>query len=172
MEHKQRTIMNFECAHKLCKTDVQGTLVFKKMEMTSNTFATLLFTAFHGTVDDEGETVDDWIHEWQGMVSGKYGALLHDMSFALYDKQELIGCIVCSEFKGVPLILYVAVAPDYRGKRYAAALIEKVLEAGVNRAFPAVYLVVSNDNESAVKAYQRIGFTAAGHTWEDVLADR
>lgn len=59
-------------------------------------------------------------------------------------------------------ITNVAVRPEYRGRRIAAAIMEHMLEITVSAGIVHHTLEVRRSNESAIKLYRRLGFKEGG----------
>jgi ribosomal-protein-alanine N-acetyltransferase len=73
-------------------------------------------------------------------------------------------------------ILKIAVAPEWRCRGIATALIQKSLELADNKGCSAAYLEMRPANTAAVKLYRKIGFNVIGmrtnyypETGEDAL---
>ncbi len=133
------------------------------------TLSHLFYEAYHHTVDDEGETVEEWEQELAHVRDGKYGPLLSDLSFALYDAEQLMGSILCSTFRGVPLILYVVISPTYRGRHLSKLLIHETIRSARRNHLDSLYLVVTDRNFAATRIYDAIGFARVGTDWTEVL---
>ncbi|WEV74094.1 GNAT family N-acetyltransferase [Bifidobacterium sp. ESL0798] len=73
---------------------------------------------------------------------------------------ELASMILCTEFKGLPLVVYVAMLPEFRNRGYARFLLKKVLDAAQRLGYGEVSLVVTDGNDAAIKAYRDVGFKA------------
>jgi len=52
-------------------------------ETDKHDLAILLYAAFRGTIDDEGEPFADAVREIEKTMSGDYGRLQHDCSFVI-----------------------------------------------------------------------------------------
>ena len=56
----------------------------------------------------------------------------------------------------------IAVRPEYRGRGYAARLLERVLQIARDRTVETIYLEVRASNTRAVELYRRFGFSQVG----------
>ena len=94
------------------------------------------------------------------------GMATHPSGFVLFARngEEIIGMVVCfvnfSTFK-VKKYLYVhdvIVKKEYRGLGVGRQLLEKCISISVERNYCKVTLEVRDDNESAKRLYQSLGF--------------
>lgn len=133
--------------------------------------ATLFYKAYHGTTDDEGETVADWQAELAATLAGQYGPLIPAATLLARTPgaAEPLGAVVCTRFRQVPLVTFLAVAPAARRQGLGARLMRQACAALRQQSAAVVYLVVTDQNEAAVRLYQALGFTACGHDWATVL---
>jgi ribosomal-protein-alanine N-acetyltransferase len=80
---------------------------------------------------------------------------------AAWDRDGLIGYLVCSRYADVWHLMNVAVDPQRRRQGIATRLIEGMFEhAGEDARFT---LEVRTSNSGAIAMYERFGFRAAGH---------
>lgn len=135
--------------------------------------AHLLWEAFHGSVDDLGETPEEMRQEVTAVLAGKYGEFLGKHSFAFSKEQEAAfqGCVLVSFFRGIPLIIYVSVAPSERGKKLSTMLMGQVMQS-LATEYEEAYLVVTEVNLIAQRIYQELGFVAVGSDWDTVLNEK
>jgi ribosomal protein S18 acetylase RimI-like enzyme len=121
----------------------------------------LLYTAYHDTVDDEGETVDEAHDEAAKTIAGNYGDVLWECSFLLSRNNKTIGVTLVTNYyeDGIPLLAFSLTRPGYQRQGVAAHLISCSQAAllqhhNINR----LRLVVTASNTPAVNLYQKIGF--------------
>jgi hypothetical protein len=132
--------------------------------------AHLLWKSFHGSVDDLGETPEEMVQEVTDTLAGKYGEFLgqHSLAFSETPDAAYEGCVLVSLFRGIPLIIYVSVAPSARGKKRSTMIMKQVMRS-LAVDYEAVYLVVTEVNLIAQRIYQQLGFVAVGSDWDTVL---
>lgn len=118
----------------------------------------LLFEAYKGTVDDQGETLDEARQEAVDTLNGKYGPLIQETSFKVEDEAKIIAASVVVDYKG-PFLAYVAVLPEYQGKGLAKALILRVLAQLYKSKADCIRLVVTQANIPAINLYRKLGFS-------------
>ena len=131
--------------------------------------AELLYQAFHGSLDDRGETLEDWELEITNVVTGGYGPFMKEHSFIYQENGVFQGVVMTGLFRNVPLILYAAVAPDFRRQGKAGMLLNQVMRSFEATAYQEVFLVVKESNEPAKALYEQLGFKEKGSDWETVL---
>lgn len=132
--------------------------------------AWLLWETFHGTIDDLGETPEEMEQEVTAMLNGKYGKFLGEHSFISIDAEsgEFQGCGLVSFFREIPLIIYVSVRSQARGKRLSTVILKEVIQS-LSQEFDAAYLVVTEGNTIAENIYHQLGFVDVGRDWDTVL---
>jgi len=124
--------------------------------------AILLYAAFRGTIDDEGETFADALAEIDKVFSGHYGGLLLDCSFvsergAFLSSASLI-CL--SEPDGVPLVVFSMTHPDAQREGLARHLMRQSINALLDRGHTRLRLIVTERNTRAQRLYESLGFEA------------
>ena len=126
--------------------------------------AILLYAAFRGTVDDEGETFADALAEIDRTFAGGYGALLCDCSFVAEQGGFLLSaCLIgLSEPGPVPLVVFSMTRPDARRRGWARFLLQRAIDALVDRGHRRLRLIVTEGNEPAQLLYASLGFVPIG----------
>lgn len=135
-------------------------------------FAKHFLEAFNGTIDDEGERLADWLIEITDTCDGKYGPIMEEHSFYMKEKEKIVASTVVALFRGIPLIIYVAVDPKYRGQGLAKKLLKKKLNSFCNSKHQEVFLVVTSGNLPAEMIYKKLGFKSVGTNWDHVLKQK
>ena len=59
----------------------------------------------------------------------------------------------------------IHVHPDYRRKHYASAICRTILAGGYRKGAKHAYLQVVEDNESAIRLYESLGFSYLYKYW-------
>ena len=79
-----------------------------------DSLAVLLYAAFRGTIDDEGESFADALAEIERTFAGGYGKLLTNCSFVAEKGEFLVSaCLIgLSEPGPVPLVIFSMTRPD------------------------------------------------------------
>lgn len=148
--------------------DTQYTLQYLTNE--SDSLAQLLYRSFKDSLDDQGETLEEWQTEVTATMNNKYGEIITAFSFNLYHEELLIGTLITASFREVPLILYIAIHPDYQGQGLAKILLHYLIkQAQQVQSHQQLFLVVAANNVPAYKLYKKIGFTERGTNWDAIL---
>jgi ribosomal protein S18 acetylase RimI-like enzyme len=85
---------------------------------------------------------------------------------------ELAGLLLCSRVReDVGHVTQICVAPQYRGKGFATALMEECARNLVKRRFSLLTLTVTASNENAVSLYKTLGFRAT-HRFDAMVWDK
>ena len=124
--------------------------------------AELMDMAYQGTIDHEGETLDQCLEEMRGTLGGKYGAFLNFASFCAISDNAAISASIVTFYKGIPLLAYSMTSPDFQGKGIGRYLIERSIDALAKHGYPDFYLVVTSGNRPAENLYARVGFKYLG----------
>ncbi len=120
----------------------------------------LLYAAFRGTIDDEGERLADARAEIDRTFTGKYGRLLPDCSF-VYQEEELLlsACLIsCSEPDRIPLVVFSMTHPQAQRQGLARLLLRRSINALLDRGYKQLQLVVTDGNSPAQHLYASLGF--------------
>lgn len=124
--------------------------------------AELMDTSYTGTIDHEGETLDQCFQEMKGTIEGKYGPFISEASFVSFDGLTAASASLITLWKGSPLLAFSMTAPNYQGRGLARFLIQKSLHALKTVGYRELYLVVTEGNTPAEKLYRKVGFEFLG----------
>jgi ribosomal protein S18 acetylase RimI-like enzyme len=117
-----------------------------------------MYEAYRGTVDDEGETLEQSVEEARGALGGKYGELLTRCSFLIANGFTPVSATVVTLWEGRPLLAFVLTHPDHQGHGMGTFLVRRSIDALLDQGFDEVDLFVTRANEPAVRIYERLGF--------------
>ncbi len=119
----------------------------------------LLLAAYRGTVDDEGETLEDAVGEVEGVFDGAYGPFASDASFVAEGDEGLVGASLVAvwEWESRPLLLYLVVRPEAKRRGVGTALLLQTANALAAAGHPELDLFVTEANEPAVNLYRKLG---------------
>jgi len=122
--------------------------------------AILLYAAFRGTLDDEGETFSGALVEIDRTLAGKYGDLLIDCSFVAERGEFLVSaCLIgLAEPGTVPLVVFSMTRPDDQHQGWARFLLQRSIDALIDRGYDRLQLIVTDGNEPAQRLYESLGF--------------
>jgi GNAT superfamily N-acetyltransferase len=108
--------------------------------------AELMLSAYRGTIDDDGETLEDAIREVRSFFDG---APLLEASLVAEDRAGLRSACLVSRYDGSPLVAYVMTRPGSKGRGHAGRLL-RVLAA------------ITDGNTPSERLFRRLGFTRIG----------
>jgi ribosomal protein S18 acetylase RimI-like enzyme len=118
----------------------------------------LMVAAYRGTVDDEGETLEDAVGEVEGVIAGSYGPFASDASFVAEGDDGLVGASLVAISEPHPILLYLVVRPDAKRRGIGTFLIAASGNALLGSGHPTLDLFVTETNEPAVNLYRKLGF--------------
>ena len=121
----------------------------------------LMLAAYRGTVDDEGETLEDAVAEVEGVLDGSYGPFSADASFVVEgDGDLLVGASLVAiwDWESRPLLLYLVVRPEAKRRGVGTALLIATGNALSAAGHPELDLFVTEANAPAVGLYRKLGF--------------
>ena len=118
----------------------------------------VLFAAYRGTVDDEGEDESGAIGEVERTVEGEYGPFLPEASFVVADGGRIVGASLVTMFESRPFIAHAVVHPDAQRRAIGASLITASGNALLSAGHARLDLFVTEANEPAVALYRKLGF--------------
>jgi ribosomal-protein-alanine N-acetyltransferase len=79
-----------------------------------------------------------------------------------FEDDRLAGYMIISRYVDAWHVMNIAVAPQFRRRGIATALLQKLFELTEDGSRRGYTLEVRVSNEGAVKLYERLGFTARG----------
>jgi ribosomal protein S18 acetylase RimI-like enzyme len=123
--------------------------------------ADLMLAAFRGTVDDEGEDLDQARDEVRRTFEGAYGTMLWDASFVVQDeaaRPALLAASVITFWRDSPLLSCSMTHPRAARSGLATALISQSARALAGRGHTRLELFVTRGNVPAERLYDKLGF--------------
>jgi ribosomal-protein-alanine N-acetyltransferase len=79
-----------------------------------------------------------------------------------FEDDRLAGYLIVSRYVDAWHVMNIAVAPQFRRRGIATALLQKLFEQTEDRSRRGYTLEVRVSNDGAIKLYERLGFTARG----------
>jgi len=122
--------------------------------------AILLYAAYRGTVDFDGETFRDARAEIDRLFDGTYGRLLPGCSFLFEEGDFLASACLVTWWSPheAPLVAFAMTQPEARRRGYARHLLQTSMNALFDRGYRRLTLIVTDGNEPAQALYQSLGF--------------
>lgn len=128
----------------------------------SSLLAYLMDAAYQGTIDHEGETIEQCEQEMLQTINGRYGTFVPEASkMIVIDGVAAAACLV-TLWQGRPLIAFSMTSPLYQRRGLSRSLIEQAISALHALGEKVLYLVVTDGNTSAQELYRKIGFKELG----------
>lgn len=134
---------------------------FEARELTladSEELGRLMHAAYHGSIDDEGETPEQFIAEARATLEGKWGEYVQDASFLIVSEGRALSVTVVTMWKSEPLLAYSVTDPAYQGRGMGSYLIRRTMNALEARGLPHLDLGVTVGNAAAEHLYRKLGF--------------
>lgn len=136
---------------------VQNAIKFKEIRLRALQDAP---SAFSSTYAKESEVNDAaWVErasQWSGEHSVAYLAMDGDISCGI------AAAFVNHENKACAQLVSMWVAPSHRRLGVASSLVETIIEWARLQGVHTLRLLVTSDNEAAIKFYEHLGFTMIG----------
>ena len=128
----------------------------------ANDLAILLYAAFRGTIDDEGEPFSAAVREIDKTMAGDYGRLLSDCSFVIEKGDFISSACLISWYEPVegPFVVFTMTRPESKSQGMARFLLEKSINALISRGDTKLTLIVTDGNLPAQHLYTSLGFEA------------
>ena len=123
--------------------------------------ARLMFDAYKGTVDDEGEPLEGAVAEVRKTFEGGYGPMVWGASFAIPSAEDpgvLDSASVVTLWRDEPLLAFSMTRPEAKRRGLAAALIRASAQSLARLGHGRLVLVVTVGNSAAERLYEKLGF--------------
>jgi GNAT superfamily N-acetyltransferase len=123
--------------------------------------AILLYAAFRGTADDEGETFADAQREIEKTFSGEYGRLLLETSFVIEQEGVLASACLISWYEPAqsPFVVFTMTRPESKRQGMARFLLKRSINALIEQQYDRLTLIVTDGNKPARHLYDALGFS-------------
>ena len=120
--------------------------------------AQIFIDAYAGSVDDDGESLDDARTEIGALLQGAHGEPRRESWRGIFDDDgPPLAVILCTTWKGMPFIPYVITQPSYRERGFATSLIREFAAQVAEQGGTAIGLTVTRTNP-AMHLYEELGF--------------
>ncbi len=127
----------------------------------THALAELMIDSYHGTIDYDGETIEDALAEVQGYFAGRNAQPLLECSWlGDVDGALVTACLVGWWAKGqVPIIAYVMTGAAWKGRGLAGVALRASLSSLVQRGDSDVRALITAGNTPSEQLHFRAGFT-------------
>lgn len=145
-----------------CSYPIKYNYEFQNISISdAESLGELMDQAYQGTIDHDGETLEQCVSEITGTIQGKYGPFLDFASFLIKEQHQPVSAALVTLWKDQPLLAFSMTRSSRQGKGYARFLIERSINALAERGYLQLYLAVTNGNAPAEHLYRKIGFKVA-----------
>lgn len=142
------------------ETPVTGFVVRNVVASDAAKLGSLFYESYKGTVDDEGQTLEQAVAEAEETLAGRYGPMIWSASYVVLDGDQIVSTSIVTDFKNTPLVAFAATLPAYQGKGLAKHTMKKSIAALCAIGRHEVRLVVTETNLKALTLYEKLGFAA------------
>ena len=122
------------------------------------TLGQLMIEAYRGTIDYDGETVEQATEEVAGMLGSKYGDFMPSSSFLVEAEGQPIAACLISFWEEAPLVTVLMTHPNYRGQGLGTFLMRQSINVLYSQGYQDLYLFVTVGNDDAQHIYEKLGF--------------
>jgi len=124
--------------------------------------AILLYAAFRGAIDDEGEPFSNAVKEIEKTLAGDYGRLMTDCSFVIEQGEFIASACLISWYNpsASPFVVFTMTHPESKGQGMARFLLKRSINALMNQGYSQLELIVTEGNGPAQNLYVSLGFQA------------
>jgi RimJ/RimL family protein N-acetyltransferase len=121
--------------------------------------AELMLDSYRGTIDYDGETIDDAIREVDSYFSHQDSGWF-DYSWLAFIENDLVCASLVGFWKdrNSPIIAYVMTASQHKGKHLATIGVSRSLESLAEKNYTKVYAVITEGNVPSEWVFTRLGF--------------
>ena len=120
--------------------------------------AALMLTAYRGSIDYAGETLEEAMTAVQEMLDGRYGTLLDHCSFVIEQAGQPIGACIITLWKDTPLVCDLMVHPAHKNQGLGTFLLKQSANALFEQGYRDLVLYVTVGNDNAQHVYEKLGF--------------
>ncbi len=118
----------------------------------------LMLDAYRGTLDDEGETLDDARAIARDLFAGGSGAFLWAVSEVTERDARLVAATMVTLWQDLPFIAFMVTAPSHQRQGLARAGLVRAINRLAAGDETVVRLVVTQGNSRAEALYESLGF--------------
>jgi ribosomal protein S18 acetylase RimI-like enzyme len=145
-------------------TDVAGVRGFAHSD--AEHLAHLMLESYRGTVDDEGETLDDARSAVGDLIAGRFGDVDWAASLVVEREGALASATIITRDRVAPpplvageaFLAFSLTAPGWQRRGLARACLERSISILRSRGEARLHLVVTRTNTPAVTFYRSLGF--------------
>lgn len=123
--------------------------------------ADLMIDAYRGTIDYDGETLEDALAEVHAYLAGERGGQPWlTISCLAFEDDRLVGACLIGEWseRQLPIIAYILVRAESKRLGIGRQMLSNVLKVLKENGFPEVRAVITEGNEPSENLFHKLGF--------------
>jgi len=122
--------------------------------------AALMLDSYRGTIDYDGETLEDSLSEVESYFSGLTDQKWLECSWLMFSKDELVSACLIDfwQKRNAPLVAYVMTSATWKGQHLASSVVLRSLQSLADKKLDNVLAVITDGNLPSEKIFTRIGF--------------
>src|SRR5215471_12296460 len=124
----------------------------------TDALASLMLSAYRGTIDYDGETLDDALFQMRSVFQGKFGPFQDLASFGIEEEGRLLSAIIITVWQGRPLLAFAMTRPECKNRGMLTFLLKSSVNALLTFGQKELTLVVTDGNEPAQHVFEKVGF--------------
>lgn len=132
-------------------------------------FGALLYFAYHGTVDDDGETLDDGLAVGPRLLATTRENLVRQSSAGIWQAGDLVAAVLTITLEDDYWIDPIVVHPDYKRRGFGYHLMSWASADLHGRGIELLRLAVTDTNEPALALYGKLGYVRDG-PWRPIAS--
>lgn len=122
--------------------------------------AHLMLDSYHGTIDDQGETIIEARSEVAKLFANEYGVFDRDTSIVCEAADHLASATIITRIRNIPFVAFSMTAPSHKRQGLARAGLTRVMKSLAERREHKLRLMVTKGNTPAETLYTSLGFVA------------
>jgi ribosomal protein S18 acetylase RimI-like enzyme len=136
---------------------VPTTLIRTVMRDDLPALGKVMYQAYEGTVEDEGESELDALGEIEGTTDGKYGKFDRAASLVAQIDNAPVSSSLVTSWHGFPLLAFTVTLPEWQRRGIGGRLIFRSAELLASQGHRELRLMVTRANP-AINLYRKLGF--------------
>ena len=122
--------------------------------------AILLYAAYRGTIDDDGETFADATAEIDKTFANAYGPFLPNASFLIRGNEFIRSACLISWYEPTesPFVVFMMTRPEFKGQGMGRFLLQTAINHLLDAGHTTLSLIVTAGNTPAQRLYHALGF--------------
>ncbi len=127
-------------------------------EKDTDSLAKLMLAAYQGTIDYDGENLEDALFEIRGVFQGRVGSFQELCSFGIEEEGRFLSAIIVTLWQEKPLVAFSMTHPEFKNRGMATYLLKSAINALLTFSYKELLLMVTDGNEPAQHVYEKVGF--------------